>query len=635
MPDDSLERLRKRLYKKGETFEGRFEEPELTYREEKVKTGWEERPPEKKSIAQYLTPKPRHSNMKILAIIATVFVFILVVLAGVYLFGGLGTVSGRNIELTISAPESVGGGEQVRWEVMIRNRNDVKLETADIRFYYPAGSRPVRELPRGALIEHRSLEEILPGEVVRETFSAFVYGAEGYEGEARVVLEYRTEGSNAIFEKEERASITLSRSPIGVSIALPKEVNVGRKVTIEVRYSSNAKGVLKDLVLEVLYPAGFTFKDASLKPQQGNNQWALGDLAPGEERSVRISGIFEGEERAERAVQARVGVLEDNKLNVYGEASRTVTLRRLFIDLALKINGQDTPTLRGGDTLNIEVLWRNNLSQALTNVTLEVGLSGEAIDERSISVSQGFYRGLDKKVIWTSSSLPDLRFLNPGGEGRARFSMKVLDAAAFSASGIRNLKIEFSGSMTPAGPILGLEGVDVSGKVDVSLKLETSLQLSSRGLYYGGVPRGSGPLPPRVGQETVYTVAWSISNTSNNIRDSVVRAAVPSYVNWKGVVSPGGEAVIFDSARSEVVWRVGKLKAGIGINQPAREVMFQIGFIPSVGQVGSSPVLLFDIEAEGRDEFTGNQVRSSASPLTIDISAFDSGVRAGEEKVAP
>ena len=180
-----------------------------------------------------------------------------------------------------------------------------------------------------------------------------------------------------------------------------------------------------------------------------------------------------------------------------------------------------------------------------------------------------------------------------------------------------------------------MAGVDVSGNFEISLKLETILRLSVRGFYFSSLFPGSGPLPPRVGQETVYSVSWSLANISSDISALTVRAALPPYLRWKGETRPADEDIIFDAAKSEIVWKADKLKAGVGVNEPAKEVMFKIGFIPSVDQVGSSPVLLFDISAEGRDDFTGNTVRAAEPSLTIDLLRFDPGLKLGDEKVKP
>lgn len=623
MNEDGLDRLQKRLYKEGEQFRGRFREPELPYRPEKVRPEWPEKSPEE--IFAEDSKKPRFTNMKYFIIIAAIFVLGMAVLAGFYLFGGFGAVSARNIDLTISAPAEVGGGDLVRWEVKMHNGNNVKLASAELSFRYPDGSRPVNKISGSVLTERINLGEVPAGDIINQTFVAYIFGPENFEAPSTAILEYRTEGSNAIFEKEEKNSVKIIRSPIGVSVSASQEVNSGREVSFEVKYVSNASDVVKGLTLDILYPAGFTFKNAKPQPAEGQNRWALGDLAPGETRSVNVSGIFEGEDMDQKSIVAQAGVLDGKILSVYGAATHDFTIKKTFIDLTAKINSQDAVSVvKSGDLVSVDVLWKNNLLQSARDAAIEVELSGDAVDEKTISVFSGSYRGSDKKIVWSSSSMRDLSLLDPGESGVVRFAFRVLDAVALSKKQLVNPVIKLKGEIKPGFQPIGLGDADVSGKFEMELKLETSLQLSSRGFYYSTSLPGAGPVPPKVGRETIYTAVWTLANLSNNASNVLVRASLPAYVRWKGVYSPITESIIYDPAKSEIVWRPGAVKAGVGISQPAREIYFQIGLIPSPDQIGNSPVLLFDITAEGRDDFTGNSLSAAESSFTTDISRSDS-----------
>lgn len=629
MPDDSLEKLEKRLYQKGESFERRFEKPEFTYEKEEVQPQWNGA--EEPKGGWKLT-----WDMRTFIIGVVVFFTGAIVLAGFYLFSGFGTVSNQNIAITITGPESAGGGDLVRWEVTIQNKNSVALENADLSFYYPPGSRPATgPASAGVPVERKSLGSVAAGGTAHETFSAFVYGAEGFEGEARAVVDYRTSGSNAIFEKSESVKIKISRAPVGVSVKMPSEVNAGRPVDIEVRYVSNAEAVLNNLTLELAYPDGFTFTKATPEPAEGITRWDVGDLAPGQEHVVKITGVFQGEDNAERSVQARVGVVDGSALNVYGETSVKLTLRRLFLELALALNGVVSPVLHGGDSVNVEVNWRNNLQDPVANASLEVSLVGAAVDERSISAEGGFYRGADHTVVWTPSSRTEFQQVAPGSSGKVQFSFRVRDAASLARDGVKNTTIELHAVMRPGSAVTSLPGVDVSGRADATAKVGTTLQFTSRGTYHSGLLASSGPLPPKVGQETIYTVVWSFANTTNDVVNADVRAGVPPYVRFTGMKVPSGEDIAFDAAKSEIVWHVSRIHAGAGTREPAKEVSFQIGLIPSVDQVGNSPVLLFGIAGEGQDESTSDRVRVTDSDLTTNLTSFDSAITQAQTKVVP
>ncbi|MDP3762845.1 MAG: hypothetical protein Q8Q97_02125, partial [bacterium] len=89
--------------------------------------------------------------------------------------------------------------------------------------------------------------------------------------------------------------------------------------------------------------------------------------------------------------------------------------------------------------------------------------------------------------------------------------------------------------------------------------------------------------------------------------------------SWKGVFLPQNEGLAFNSASGEISWKVGFLKAGTGFLNPAREVRFQVGFIPGTGQIGASPEIVGRALAEGHDMFTDTALLAEAPELTTEL----------------
>ena len=77
-----------------------------------------------------------------------------------------------------------------------------------------------------------------------------------------------------------------------------------------------------------------------------------------------------------------------------------------------------------------------------------------------------------------------------------------------------------------------------------------------------------------------------------------------------------GENISYDKVNGRVIWQADSLPAGTGILRPAVEAAFQIGIIPSLAQVGTSPVLISEAIAEGEDEFAGLVLRDAKNALT-------------------
>ena len=227
------------------------------------------------------------------------------------------------------------------------------------------------------------------------------------------------------------------------------------------------------------------------------------------------------------------------------------------------------------------------------------------------------YRTFDKTLVWNSSSLPQLASIEPGETGRAQFSFKILDPLPIKGSNDKNFVIGIDGSIDARTVSESMKNAKIHSELEKEIKIGSYLQLASLALHYSGAFKNKGPMPPKVGQETSYTIVWSLGNASNDFSDVKVKAGLPSYVRWLGNVSPRGADIHFDDVAGSVAWNAGNIPAGTGITQPAKEVSFQVSFAPSVSQAGSSPDLISRTSLEARDNFINKVFNSAKKSLTI------------------
>jgi len=81
-----------------------------------------------------------------------------------------------------------------------------------------------------------------------------------------------------------------------------------------------------------------------------------------------------------------------------------------------------------------------------------------------------------------------------------------------------------------------------------------------------------------------------------------------------------------------VSWRAGDLVAWKGVSSAPREVAFQIGFLPSLSQVGATHTLIEGATLTGADEFTDAPLEDTASSVSTDITT-DSQFKSGDGTV--
>jgi hypothetical protein len=605
MPNDDLEKLKKQLYKKKGWVNQRLKREKLRPSADTAKTYWQKSPSEKKDLSLTIEHMRKRRKFPFFLVFGLLFLAAAVVGLLFYIFTvGGNIISSRNIDLVIEGPSVVKAGEAGKWYILVTNNNKVSLELADLIINYPKGILSLKS--EQLLKERRQIGKVLAGQTIKEEVHVFVLGKEDEQKEIDITLEYRTEGSNAIFAKSEKQIIKLSRSPIGISINTPKETESGQPITITVEAVSNSDAVLKDIYLKMDYPPGFQFLESSLEPAKGNDAWAFGDLAPQDKRSLEIKGILEGEDLTELSFRASVGSLDDSEdFSALNSMAESILLKKPFLNLGFLINGKDIDIISGGKSLAIAVPWKNNLPTEIRNARVNVKLFGRVVDLRTISVDKGFYRSFDNTIIWNASSLPALASIAPGESGSAAFSFSLKDFFPVEVASDKNFIFELQVEMI--GIRTGEEGqsFEVKSSASKQVKIASIVQLASRALHSSGPFVNSGFLPPKVGEETTYTVVWSISNFYNDVSNVVVRASIPSYVSWLGEISPSDENIVYNPSTSEVVWEISRIEAGTGILRPAKEVAFKISFLPAPHQADQSPMLVSQTSLESKDLFTG------------------------------
>lgn len=625
MDSNDLEKLKERLYKKEETFKERRKRTKIRQETpEELPSSWQPEEKEKKM------PK----SMKNI-LIASVIVFSLILFAGILYFALSGTniISSRNIDIEIKGPSSIEGGKLATLSVFIENKNKTAIEMADLIFEFPENtfSSYGDSLSR----QRVSIGKINPGETVKKITEAAFFGLGEEEKIINITLEYRLADSNAIFAKEDDYTLKLSTPSFGLSVSLPKEINSRQEITLKIEAVSNSETTAKNLSLQVNYPAGFQFISADPKPASGNNIWSVGDIAPLQKKEIAIKGFVEGQDLEEKAFSASVGVLGDNGvLRPFGTAVEIAVIKKAPLNLSIFIDGQDVEKniAQPGDQLRVDLQWLNNLTTNIRDAKIELEIKGRAQNEQSISVSQGFYRTFDKKIIWNTSSMPELASIDIGETGRAQFNFSVKDSLSLVSLNDKNFSIILDARISGIGTSEQFENQEILTAVSKEIKIASNLQLTTIALYYAGPFKNSGPLPPKAGEETTYTIVWSLGGNSNNFSNAKMTAFLPSYIRWLNVVSPSGADIKFNERDGAIVWNIGNIPAGTGTVLASKEIAFQVGLIPSLSQIGSSPILVDKLEAEADDNFIEQSFVAKVSSLDTMLN-YDEQFKYDEGKV--
>lgn len=545
-----------------------------------------------------------------------------------FLGGGSTPASPGNIDISVSGPLQVASGSPTELQIAVVNRNRVGLELADLVITYPDGTRSPVDLSTNLKDQRISLGNIEPGGRRQGTVSAVFSGIEGDRGTITIDLEYRLAGSSSIFVATTQYQIVFASSPLSLAIEGNSETVSGQPIEFKVTIASNADSVVKDVLLNVSVPFGFTLSYSDPTAQKGKegNLWALGDFAPGSKKTVTLRGVVNGESGDERVFRFKAGTRADAKdtlvTTTLADYAHHVTVSRPFLGLAVTLNKTNvggSAVVTPGETVNVSIAWENNLTTEVTDAVIIARLGGVEIDGASVQSTDGFYRSSDRVILWDKTTTRGaLSRLAAGAKGTLTFSFQVPSNEVLAD--IRNPSLSLS--VHAAGKRISESGVPetLQSTATQNIRLASDLQLIAQGLYYSNPFGSTGPMPPKANTETTYALVFSVTNTTNTIKDGVITATLPPYVRWVGIYSPSSEDITFNQNESTVTWKVGDINAGVGVaGALPRQAAIAVGFTPSTSQIGQQPILIRDITLKGEDEATGVAVTRAAEDVTTDI----------------
>lgn len=524
------------------------------------------------------------------------------------------TFSNDLLDFSILGSSFSPGGEDLPLTIEIVNRNPADIVSSTLFIEYPKGSDNNEDKVR---LEN-SLGEIKSGKNLTKEINVVLFGEQNSFKNITARLEYRIKDSNAIFKKETSMNVSISEVPVSISMSLPEKSVSKQVVTLNIKTILNAEKPPKDLSLLVNYPIGFEFESSSPMPVSGNNIFDLSNIKQGQEKIITITGKLLGEAGEERTFYALVGEkdLRDSSKLLYSfnSTSKKVIIDSSVIALKLNMNGQSGKYIASSAEQVIGVVnWSNNTDKSLRDFEIKVNLSGSVYSDQNVTTaSGGYFDSITDSIVWDKNSVSSFASIAPGDSGQVSFGIKAGSQIINSI----NPNILISVSVKAKDPSVGNFILEINNQETGEIVYNSNLQFAALARYRGGPITNSGFLPPKAEKSTTYTITWTITNTSNPVKNVVIKTRIPPYINFLNNTFPQSESLSYNASTREIIWSAGDVSAQAGISSPSREVSFQIELKPSISQIGTQPVLVFESTLNAIDRFTGAEISSKRGELT-------------------
>ncbi len=638
--DSRIERLRKALYSKSTN----IEVPhllDLKKHKTEVSTDWQKEEPEKTAPidinSEYDVARVKKSRLiRIMLEGAAVFFLLSIAFAAFVLFKGVNVISPNKIELNIVAPASIPSGQAASLDISLTNQNSSSLQLVDVILNYPQGTRSADDQSQELTQDRVSFDSIAPGQTVEGASRAIFFGEDGTTEKINIEIDYRVFGSNTVFTKNSEYDVAIGTAALSLTLDSDSQVTSGQNINMTLTAKSNSSSVVKDVLLQAAFPFGFTLSSStpSVLPQN-NNTWDLGDIEPGGERTVKISGVVTGEQDEVRFFRFTLGLGSSDNQNslqtLVASAENQLVVQKPFIGTDVVLNGQssDGYIMTMGGQINGTINWQNNLDVPVSNLQILTTVKGDVLDPNSFSAADGGIVRSDAGTFsWSQFEEDALANVTPGQNGALNFSLSTLPISSSALSNVRNPSVSIN--INIKGRIISDANLpeDINSAFSKNIPVNTYATVDAQVVHSIGPFTNTGALPPKVNQPTEYTIIWTASNMFNDLDNAKVTATLPNFVTWTGVTSPAAEQISFDPTSRQITWNLGTLLATGGSASGLRQVDFQIAFTPSNNQAGQNPLLMNDAVLSGTDSFTNQNLSFTSGDTSLSMPtdpAFNNG----------
>ncbi len=607
---NKIEDIKRNLYDPNDKSTGHQREGILHQVNHKVKEEWQSDEIKSSDTMNNKFKKPPVSIFKKFFYVSIIF-FIVALGIAFYKFSNNDvSVSSEKINIEVIGNAFTKGGEELPLQIEITNNNNALLELSNLVIEYPKGAgdsaTDVIRLPKDPI------GSIKPGESIIRNITVKLFGEEKSIRNIKISLEYHPEGSNAIFIKDKFYPVTISLAPLSLNIEAPKSTTSNQQISFKIIATLNTSLPDENPVLQLTYPNNFVFDSATPIPSLGNSIWDISSLTVANPISIEVRGRLIGQDGEEQVFHAYAGTTSGTNQSIvnviYSSILQKISIIKPFLEANILVNGQDKTeySVSGGESVNAEIAWANNLTTRITDGQIIASLSGNVFDKSTVNSFNGFYDSANNQIIWDKNSVSELAEINPGERGTVSFSFKPLSLIGLSY--IKNPQVSIKVSIRGREPLLGSTYNDINNFSEKIVKVLSDFQIASSATY------SAGSMPPKAETETKYIVTWNLSNSANNISQAQARSSLPIYVNWGGITQGESENIIYNEVTREVTWNIGGVRPNTGIDS-TREVSFFINLKPSLSQVGSVPQLMKEIYLTGTDSFSNTTIKSTRGPI--------------------
>lgn len=530
-----------------------------------------------------------------------IFLIILFVFLGIfgYFYSKKHIYSKDILKLEILGPQEADIFDEVNYIVKFKNNGNFRLEGLRLIFQYPQNT-----LCEEGEIREMKLDDLYPGQERTISFKGRLVGEEGEVKIAKAKLIFRPKGLRSFYESNTSFTTIIKKLPLSFDLDIPLKAESGKDIQLAINYFSNLDFPVPSLGVIVNYPDGFDFKESE-PSSLDEKQFDIGTLNKGEGGRIKIKGKLSGNIKEEKMFKVTLGIWENGSFVPVKEIAKAVEIVAPSLYVSQEINDNPQYIASPGDLLHYVIAIRNIGEDSQKDLFVVVKLEGKPFDLSTLKSLEGDFEPGDNSIVFDWRKVPDLQYLEPQQEVDLEFWVKLKDDWGYVPE--------------DKNPTITTKVYISQIREEFETKVNSKLVVDQKGYFQDEIFGNSGPIPPRVGQATTYTITWQVQNYYNKVKEVKVRSKLPKNVELIGKIFPEDEAPEFtyDPQSREIVWSLGDLDPGIIENGP--NISFQVRLTPTRDQRGETPDIIGEAKISGEDDFTGEKIENTSPAINTTL----------------
>lgn len=622
--DEGLHRLQKELYAKDEGEELVMRRKELSSLGRRIAPGETLGKSQPAPTFENVMSRQAQRRKQLLiiggAVMGLVIIFVVAIFATAA-FRASRQVRDEQISLSVQGPADVVAGSEVQYTIAYHNDSRVNWEAVDLNLALPDGFQFVDQAVNDKREMTWQLGNVERGKGGEVSLKGRLIGEENAVALAQAELTLTPENfPSGRFSKKALFTTMVAALPIQVSIDAAQTAGSGERIRGVIHVQNLSSEPLQNAVLTVAPAPGveLAIEDPEFSPGYDPvaGQWELALIQSLGEAARTIVFTAAGQAGERRQLEISVGVREAGTIYVQRRLVHVVALSASELTITQAYNDSTEPlVVFPEESIKGEVRYANVGTVGMRNAIVTLQFEGMGLEAGSLKLKQGAYDPRTNRITWTAASETALSVVQPGESGVLEFDFSILPAAKFPPSPNSALvgiaTIDSQDLPTPVGQAKKV----ISDRAVLSVGTQL---LAEPAAFYDDGRLGissTGPVPPKAGQTTTYTVRIRFGSLLNDVGEAKLIALLPDGVEYtdKTVVSKG--SVEFNERSREVQWLIPLLEGGTGRTRPAEELYFQVAVTPGANLVGKVIPLISRLAADGQDTFIDELVKIEVKEL--------------------